>query len=82
MNAAEIIDFIMKWLVVPVGVFCWRMWTDISAHKTEIALLRTEVMHARNQRLEDVAAVKDDLSDLKSRLGRVDDKIDKLIGRG
>jgi hypothetical protein len=79
MTGNALIDFVMQWLVVPVGAFVWKLWNDVSMHKTDIALLKQSVLHASAQRTEDSADVKDALSKVSTQIDRLDAKVDRAL---
>lgn len=43
----EMIDLIMQWLVAPVIIVVWHLFTRCNKHETEIAVLKSQLESSR-----------------------------------
>lgn len=43
----EMVDLIMQWLVAPVIIVVWHLFTRCTKHETEIAVLKSQLESSR-----------------------------------
>ena len=43
----EMVDLIMQWLVAPVIIVVWHLFTRCNKHETEIAVLKSQLESSR-----------------------------------
>jgi hypothetical protein len=39
----DLLDLLLKYVVVPVGVFVWAIHTKVQNHATELAVIRSQI---------------------------------------
>jgi len=39
----EMIDLVMQWLVAPLGILVWHLFSRCNKHETEIAVLKSQL---------------------------------------
>lgn len=70
----EVIDTILRYIVMPLGAFVWLMYQRQQDHATQIAVLRTETEMARQSHDREIKEIKDKLDKI---LEKLDEKADK-----
>lgn len=70
----EVIDTIMRYVVVPLGAFVWLMYQRQQDHTTQLAVLKTETEMARLAHDREIKDIKDKLDKI---LEKLDEKADK-----
>ena len=43
----EMIDLVMQWLVAPLGILVWHLFSRCNKHETEIAVLKSQLESSR-----------------------------------
>lgn len=70
----EIVETVLRWIVMPMAAFVWLMYQRQQDHTTQIAVLRTETDMARQAHDREIKDIKDKLDKI---LEKLDDKADK-----
>jgi hypothetical protein len=70
----EVVETVLRWIVMPIGAFVWLMYQRQQDHTTQIAVLRTETDMARQAHDREIKDIKDKLDKI---LEKLDDKADK-----
>lgn len=67
----DLFDLILKYVIVPVGIFVWAIHTKVQAHATEIAVMRSQIEAARD-------AHDRELRDMKKTIDAIFAKLDSI----
>ena len=70
----EILETVLRWVVMPIGAFVWLIFMRQQDHATQIAVLKTETDMARQSHDREIKEIKDKLDKI---LEKLDDKADK-----
>lgn len=70
----DVIDTVIRYIVVPLGAFVWLMYQRQQDHETQIAVLRTETEMGRQAHDREIKEIKDKLDKI---LEKLDEKADK-----
>lgn len=70
----DVLETVLRWVVMPLGAFVWLMYQRQQDHSTQIAVLRTETDMARQAHDREIKDIKDKLDKI---LEKLDDKADK-----
>jgi hypothetical protein len=70
----EVLDTVLRYVVMPLGAFVWLMYQRQQDHATQIAVLRTETEMARLSHDREIKEIKDKLDKI---LQKLDEKADK-----
>lgn len=70
----EVVETVLRWIVMPMAAFVWLMYQRQQDHTTQIAVLRTETDMARQAHDREIKDIKDKLDKI---LEKLDDKADK-----
>jgi len=70
----EVLDTVLRYVVMPLGAFVWLMYQRQQDHATQIAVLRTETEMARLAHDREIKEIKDKLDKI---LQKLDEKADK-----
>ena len=70
----EIVETVLRWIVMPMAAFVWLMYQRQQDLTTQIAVLRTETDMARTAHDREIKDIKDKLDKI---LEKLDDKADK-----
>lgn len=70
----DVLETVLRWIVMPLGAFVWLMYQRQQDHSTQIAVLRTETDMARQAHDREIKDIKDKLDKI---LEKLDDKADK-----
>ena len=70
----DVLETVLRWVVMPLGAFVWLMYQRQQDHSTQIAVLRTETDMARQAHDREIKDIKDRLDKI---LEKLDDKADK-----
>jgi len=70
----DVLDTILRWVVMPIAGFVWLMFMRQQDHATQIAVLKTETDMARQSHDREIKDIKDKLDKI---LEKLDDKADK-----
>lgn len=70
----EVLDTVLRYIVMPLGAFVWLMYQRQQDHATQIAVLRTETEMARQAHDREIKEIKDKLDKI---LEKLDEKADK-----
>ena len=70
----EVLDSVMRYIVVPLGAFVWLIFQRQQDHTTQIAVLKTETEMARTSHDREIKEIKDKLDKI---LQKLDEKADK-----
>lgn len=70
----EVLDTVLRYVVMPLGAFVWLMYQRQQDHATQIAVLRTETEMARQSHDREIKEIKDKLDKI---LQKLDEKADK-----
>jgi len=70
----DVLETVLRWVVMPIGGFVWLMFVRQQDHSTQLAVLRTETDMARQAHDREIKEIKDKLDKI---LEKLDDKADK-----
>lgn len=70
----DVLETVLRWVVMPLGAFVWLMYQRQQDHTTQIAVLRTETDMARQAHDREIKDIKDKLDKI---LEKLDEKADK-----
>jgi hypothetical protein len=70
----EVLDTVLRYVVMPLGAFVWLMYQRQQDHATQIAVLKTETEMARQSHDREIKEIKDKLDKI---LEKLDEKADK-----
>lgn len=70
----EMLETMLRWIVMPIGGFVWLMFLRQQEHTTEIAVLRRETEMSRQNHDREIKDIKDKLDKI---LEKLDEKADK-----
>lgn len=70
----EVLDTVLRYVVMPLGAFVWLMYQRQQDHATQIAVLRTETEMARQSHDREIKEIKEKLDRI---LQKLDEKADK-----
>lgn len=70
----DVLETILRWVVMPIGAFVWLIFMRQQDHATQIAVLKTETEMARLAHDREIKDIKDKLDKI---LEKLDDKADK-----
>lgn len=70
----DLVDTVLRYVVVPICAFVWIMYQRQQEHNTQIAVLKTEVEMARLSYDREIREIK---SMLQRILQKLDEKVDK-----
>lgn len=70
----EMLETMLRWIVMPIGGFVWLMFMRQQDHTTQIAVLRRETEMSRQNHDREIKDIKDKLDKI---LEKLDEKADK-----
>jgi len=70
----EVLDTVLRYIVMPMGAFVWLMYQRQQDHTTQIAVLKTETEMSRQSHDREIKEIKVKLDQI---LEKLDDKADK-----
>lgn len=70
----EMLETMLRWIVMPIGGFVWLMFMRQQDHTTQIAVLKRETEMARQSHDREIKDIKDKLDKI---LEKLDEKADK-----
>lgn len=70
----EILDAVMRYIVVPLGAFVWVIFTRQQDHTTQLAVLKSETEMSRQNHDREIKEIKDKLDKI---LEKLEEKADK-----
>jgi hypothetical protein len=70
----DVLETILRWVIMPVVGFVWLMFVRQQDHSTQLAVLRTETDMARQSHDREIGEIKGKLDKI---LEKLDDKADK-----
>lgn len=70
----EMLETMLRWIVMPIGGFVWLMFMRQQDHTTQIAVLKRETEMARQNHDREIKDIKDKLDKI---LEKLDEKADK-----
>ena len=70
----DVLDSVMRYVVIPLGGFVWLMYQRQQDHTTQIAVLKTETEMARQNHDREIKEIKEKLDKI---LLKLDEKADK-----
>jgi hypothetical protein len=70
----EILETVLRWVVMPIGAFVWLIFMRQQDHATQIAVIKTGTDMARQSHDREIKEIKDKLDKI---LEKLDDKADK-----
>ena len=70
----EVLETVMRWVIIPLGTIVWLMFQRQQDHTTQIAILKTE---SEMSRLGHDREIKEIRAMLQRILEKLDDKMDK-----
>ena len=73
----EMLETMLRWIVMPIGGFVWLMFMRQQDHTTQIAVLKRETEMSRQNHDREIKDIKDKLDKLDKILEKLDEKADK-----
>ena len=70
----EMLETMLRWIVMPIGGFVWLMFMRQQDHTTQIAVLKRETEMSRENHDREIKDIKDKLDKI---LEKLDEKADK-----
>ena len=70
----EVVETVLKWVVMPIGGFVWLMFMRQQEHTIQIAVLKRETEMGRQSHDRGIKDIKDKLDKI---LEKLDEKADK-----
>lgn len=70
----EMLETMLRWIVMPIGGFVWLMFMRQQDHTTQIAVLKRETEMSRQNHDREIKDIKDKLDKI---LEKLDEKADK-----
>jgi len=70
----EMLETMLRWIVMPIAGFVWLMFMRQQDHTTQIAVLKRETEMARQNHDREIKDIKDKLDKI---LEKLDEKADK-----
>ena len=70
----EVLEAVLRWVVMPIGGFVWLMFMRQQDHTTQIAVLKRETEMSRQNHDREIKDIKDKLDKI---LEKLDEKADK-----
>ena len=70
----EMLETMLRWVVMPIGGFVWLMFIRQQDHTTQIAVLKRETEMSRQNHDREIKDIKDKLDKI---LEKLDEKADK-----
>jgi len=70
----DVLETVLRWIVMPMGAFVWLMYQRQQDHSTQLAVLRSETEMARLSHDREIRDIKDKLDKI---LEKLDEKADK-----
>jgi hypothetical protein len=73
----DMLDSIMKWIVAPVAAFVIFLWGRQQDHHTDIAVLKSEVMHDKLSHDREMKEMRDTVKAIFAKLDRIEEALRK-----
>lgn len=70
----DIIDTVIRYVVIPIGGFVWLIFTRQQDHATQLAVLKSETEMSRQNHDREIKEIKDKLDKI---LEKLEEKADK-----
>lgn len=77
MQALDVLNTIMQWVVAPVAAFVWLLHNRVQSHATDIAVLKAETVANKQAHDREMKEIRDMLSQIFQKLNSIEEALRK-----
>lgn len=77
MQALDIINVVMQWIIAPVAAFVWLNYQKLQTHATEIAVLKANAVSLQTAHKEEMQQIRETTRAIMAKLDNIEQALRK-----